>query len=219
MANACGNPMAARRYQETADKVKAAIHEAFWDAKALAYRTYLGGTESEHYAELTQSLALCAKVCPEPMAAPLRKRLSGLDNGLVPVTLSYALFKFKALLDEPEAYGQLVFDTIADEWGHMLYRGATSFWETKDGAEAFGQAGSLCHGWSAIPVYFYYAYILGVKPVEPGFRVFRVEPVQSVFHRAEGRIPTPYGIISVEWKHTNDGFVLNLEHPEGTIRK
>jgi hypothetical protein len=113
----------------------------------------------------------------------------------------------------------LVFDTIADDWGHMLYRGATSFWETKDGAEAFGQAGSLCHGWSAIPVYFYYAYILGVKPVEPGFRVFRVEPVQSVFHRAEGRIPTPYGIISVEWKHTNDGFVLNLEHPEGTIRK
>jgi hypothetical protein len=219
MAHACGNCMAARHYQETAVGVKAAIHEAFWDSAARAYRTYLGGTEGEHYAELTQSLALCARVCPEPLAAPLRKRLSGRDNGLVPVTLSYALFKFKALLDEPESYGQMVFDAIADDWGHMLYSGATSFWETKEGAEAFGQAGSLCHGWSAIPVYFYYAYILGVKPVEPGFRVFRIEPVISVFHQAEGRIPTPYGVIRVEWKQTKDGFVLNLEHPEGTARQ
>lgn len=219
MANACGDPITARHYLETANKVKAAVHEQFWDTTALAYRTYLGGTEGEHYAELTQSLALCTQVCPDPLAAQLRERLSRPDNGWVPVTLSYALFKFKALLDEPELYGQIVFDTIADDWGHMLYRGATSFWETKKGADAFGQAGSLCHGWSAIPVYFYYAYILGVKPVEPGFRVFRVEPVESVFHQAGGQIPTPYGDIKVEWKMTADGLVLNLEHPEGTTRQ
>ncbi|TMV48768.1 hypothetical protein FE783_17130 [Paenibacillus mesophilus] len=219
LANACGNFIAARSYSETAKKVKAAIHEHFWDSTALAYRTYLGGTEEEHYAELTQSLALCAKVCPDPSAAQLRKRLSCPDNGWVPVTLSYAIFKFKALLDEPERYGQIVFDTIADDWGHMLYRGATSFWETKAGAEAFGQAGSLCHGWSGIPVYFYYAYILGVKPVEPGFRVFRVEPVTSAFHQAEGKIPTPYGNIKVGWRQTVNGLEMNLEHPEGTVRQ
>ncbi|MFC3771802.1 family 78 glycoside hydrolase catalytic domain [Paenibacillus sp. GCM10012303] len=219
MADACGDAAAARGYRETAHKVKAAVHEQFWDATALAYRTYLGGDEGDHYAELTQSLALCARVCPEPAVADLRRRLSCPDNGWVPVSLSYALFKFQALLAEPELYGQIVFDTIADEWGHMLYRGATSFWETKDGADAFGQAGSLCHGWSAIPVYFYYAYILGVRPVEPGFRVFRVEPVRTVFHQASGTIPTPYGDIQVEWKMTPDGLVLHLEHPEGTVRE
>ena len=40
-------------------------------------------------------------------------------------------------------------------WGGMLRLGATSFWEMKEGWPAFAGAGSLCHGWSAIPVYFY----------------------------------------------------------------
>ena len=42
----------------------------------------------------------------------------------------------------------------------MLDAGATTVWETADGAAAFDNAGSLCHGWSAIPVY-YYATLLG----------------------------------------------------------
>ena len=37
----------------------------------------------------------------------------------------------------------------------MLTHGATSFWETIEGDAAFGKAGSLCHGWSAVPVYVY----------------------------------------------------------------
>jgi len=37
----------------------------------------------------------------------------------------------------------------------MLDRGATAFWETIKGADDFGGAGSLCHGWSALPIYYY----------------------------------------------------------------
>jgi len=37
----------------------------------------------------------------------------------------------------------------------MLYAGATSFWETEMGEADFSGAGSLCHGWSAAPVYYY----------------------------------------------------------------
>jgi hypothetical protein len=37
----------------------------------------------------------------------------------------------------------------------MLKEGATSFWETLLGAADFGGAGSLCHGWTAIPVYMF----------------------------------------------------------------
>lgn len=36
----------------------------------------------------------------------------------------------------------------------MLDDGATTFWETELGADDFGGAGSLCHGWSAIPIYY-----------------------------------------------------------------
>jgi len=37
----------------------------------------------------------------------------------------------------------------------MLDAGATSFWETELGECDFDRAGSLCHAWSSMPVYYY----------------------------------------------------------------
>ena len=56
----------------------------------------------------------------------------------------------------------------------MLYQGATSFWETEEGASDFGHAGSLCHGWSAMPAYFYYAYGAGIHLTKEGMKRFPV---------------------------------------------
>lgn len=40
-----------------------------------------------------------------------------------------------------------------------LQEGATTFWETEDGESAFDRAGSLCHGWSAMPIVYYHRLI------------------------------------------------------------
>ena len=45
----------------------------------------------------------------------------------------------------------------------MLDQGATSVWETIDGGFAFEKAGSLCHGWSAVPIYIYLRYGADLK--------------------------------------------------------
>ena len=50
------------------------------------------------------------------------------------------------------------------KFGKMMDAGATSFWETEKGEADFGGAGSLCHGWSALPVYFY-------TVLDPSYRV------------------------------------------------
>ena len=77
------------------------------------------------------------------------------------ITLSYSVYKYDVLMQEPEKYKESVFDEIADRWGKMLFKGATTFWETDIGADDFYKAGSLCHGWSAIPIYLYSRYSLG----------------------------------------------------------
>jgi hypothetical protein len=41
------------------------------------------------------------------------------------------------------------------KWKAMLDAGATSFWEVEEGWTAFNGLASLCHGWSAIPIYIY----------------------------------------------------------------
>ena len=49
-------------------------------------------------------------------------------------------------------------DAIAmmkEYYGAMLDKGATTFWETALGEADFDGAGSLCHGWSALAIYYY----------------------------------------------------------------
>ena len=37
----------------------------------------------------------------------------------------------------------------------MLKTGNNTVWETELGESDFSNAGSLCHGWSSIPIYYY----------------------------------------------------------------
>ena len=205
-----------QRYQRIRTALHRHFHSRFWDDKAQAYRTYIGENCQEHFAELTQSLAICAKACPEDTADKLRHKLAAEDNGLVSTTLSQSLYKFEALASDKDRFGQWVLDRIAFDWGSMLNSGATSFWETINGASDFDGAGSLCHGWSAIPVYFYQAYLLGVRPLEPGFRRFAVDPLRNTTGDVSGQIPTPYGLINVRWAGQDEEARLNLSSPEGT---
>ena len=47
-------------------------------------------------------------------------------------------------------------DELDRDYLHMLRGGATSFWETIMGeSDLMGVCGSLCHGWSALPVYYF----------------------------------------------------------------
>ena len=64
-------------------------------------------------------------------------------------------FKYDAFLTTDKVkWATHVRDEIKKDYVKMTENG-TSVWETIDGASAFENAGSLCHGWSAIPVYYY----------------------------------------------------------------
>jgi hypothetical protein len=188
-----------------------AVRAAFWDAGAGAFRTYIGNGQAVHFAELTQSLALLAGILPDAEARALRAKLAAAGSGWVPCTLSHSIFKFDALMGEPDRYGTLVKDVIARDWGHMLRAGATSFWETIEGAAAFDDAGSLCHGWSAVPLYFYYAWVLGVKPARGELARYEADPHACGLTSARGLVPLPGGkTLEVEWtsEETADGTTM-----------
>ena len=86
------------------------------------------------------------------------------DKTLTPATLSMKPFVYDALLTAGDKYRDFVIDDIKKVYKKMLDYGATSFWETELGWEDFDKAGSLCHGWSAAPVY--YLSILGLAKDE-----------------------------------------------------
>ena len=162
--------------------------EQFWNEGEQAYASFLHSGRQVHFAELIQSLALYSGVCPESRREALREKL--MHGVLVPVTLSYSLFKYEALLQNPDNT-DAVFDEIARRWGAMLCQGATTFWEVDEGAPAFSRAGSLCHGWSAIPLYLYGAYGLSVRPENPG--EWKQAPSHSALN-IRAKLRTPDGL-------------------------
>ena len=168
--------------------------EQFWNGDVGAYSSFLRDGKQIQYAELIQALTLYTGACPDHRQAKLRQGLS--DGRWLPVTLSYSIFKYEALLQEPALYAEETFRQIVQRWGKMLLAGATSFWETDEGAEAFERAGSLCHGWSGIPVYLYGAYILGVQPNQPG--IWRpCEKIPCGIHTVQGVLVSPEGQIKI----------------------
>lgn len=73
---------------------------------------------------------------------------------MTPATLSMKPFLYDALLTAGEKYHDFILNDIKTVYKKMLDYGATSFWETELGWLDFDKAGSLCHGWSASPVYY-----------------------------------------------------------------
>lgn len=202
------------RYAKVSQNVGHAIHVHFWDADEHAYLSYTG--IEPHYAELTQSLAVVLNICPPNEANLLRRKLASPQSGWEPVTLSQSLVKFEALLTDATTFGPTVWNHVADNWGRQLFNGATSFWETLGGADDFANAGSLCHGWSAIPIYFYYAHLLGVRPTAPGFSSFLVEPAPFAVGRVGGVVPTPLGDITLDWEEQDNEWRPVITHPSGS---
>ncbi len=138
-------------YAECADRIRAAVNSAFFDESTSAYKLF---SDEPIFTELGNALAVLSGAARGERAEKICEMLIG-ENRFVKLTLSMRCFLYDALiLTDREKYLPWIFENIKAVWGRMLDEGATSFWETEDGAEAFGKAGSLCHGWSALPVYY-----------------------------------------------------------------
>lgn len=137
-------------YTEQLNGLKRALAQFYMPEKGV-YRTYLGDNEA-HISKLANALTILAS--PESEKNEALAAFIMADNGYEDVTLSMKVFEFDALLSVNESNSRYVLDAIRRDYGYMLSQGATSFWETLVGAADFGNAGSLCHGWSALPVYY-----------------------------------------------------------------
>ncbi|MDR1093686.1 MAG: family 78 glycoside hydrolase catalytic domain [Clostridiales bacterium] len=162
-------------YGALSARVNEAINARFFDGGRGLYKTFENGA---HFCELGNALAvlcgaaaggraegICAQLAGEGGAGGGSDGLSGGGSGglsgevvdMVPATLSMICFKYDALLaTDGGKYAAYVLSDIDKNYKYMLDAGATSFWETIKGESDFGNAGSLCHGWSAMPVYYYH---------------------------------------------------------------
>lgn len=122
------------------------IRRAFYDPRRHTYRL---STSTDKSSQLGNSLATLIGIGGKEL---MEKTMS--DESIIGVTLSMNTFYYDALLSVDDEYADFIIEDIKKKYGNMLEKGADTFWETENGWEDFDGAGSLCHGWSAIPVYY-----------------------------------------------------------------
>lgn len=150
----------ANEYERIAMSLNSAIAGKFYNEQTRLFNSFDDRAE-EDYSVLTNSLCLLCgaadRVDRSRILEILEKNGGSYDGiRIIPNTLSMNSFRFDALLKvDFEKYRKVILDELDRDYLYMLRNGATSFWETIVGDFDFGYAGSLCHGWSALPIYYY----------------------------------------------------------------
>ncbi len=143
-----GNAAAADLLEQAAQRLEQAL-EHFYDPATRMYASYTKEGMHQGWHAYTQSLILCTGSVPQNRVQVLCEALKApVAHGLVPATLSSLQMQYAALI----RYGHLehCVQEVREVFGGMLLQGATAYWETEKGEADFEDAGSLCHGWSAV---------------------------------------------------------------------
>ncbi len=160
ICKAIGKP--SEKYEMLLKNLNKSIFDTFYDADTKLFHTICEGPNKEIYSALTQALCLLCGAAEKADTSLMLKVLSENAKGDYGVrvmhnSLSMNCFRYDALLAvDREKYKNIILNEIDSTYLKMLKEGATTFWETEAGERDFGRAGSLCHGWSALPVYYYH---------------------------------------------------------------
>jgi alpha-L-rhamnosidase len=186
-----------------ARKLRPTIHARFWsDAEGL-YFDRPGGPELSQYGNAW------AIVCGAAGAAERERIMRRFPNDpkLAPGSFFWWHAGFRALeiagaCDRmPEFLGP---------WHEMVDHGLSTF------VEENSYWRSLCHAWSAHPALEFLTRVLGVTPAAPGFAAIDITPHACGLTHARGRVCTPRGHVSVEWRNDGGRFEIEIEAPDAT---
>lgn len=178
---------------------------------ANAYSVLFGVVDDEASNEL---LARLANELNTP-AGPMRST-APIEHIVCPYTVGYDV---QARFAAGDTSGALAL--IRRAWRHMqrggeYYSGATWEYVGLDGRPGLGSGTSLAHPWSSGPTSALSAYVLGIRPLEPGFSTWLIEPQPSDLGWARGAMPTPQGPLRVRWARTAKRVRIDCSAPTGT---
>jgi alpha-L-rhamnosidase len=140
-----------------------------------------------------------------------------------PITPYYGYFLLQAMSELNQNQDALKY--IRLNWGDMLRRGATTWWEKfnpawpDDMKWALDQTAylSLCHGWSTGPTVYLTENVLGVRPTSAGYATVEIAPQLGDLKWAEGDVPTPNGVIHVRIDHQKNKLKCLVTLPKNVI--
>jgi len=198
LAERAGDRAMASRWRNASDALAVQLRSRTWNPDTGAWQEYMEtpGTNSPY----PNFLAVLSGLARVDDYEGIRRNLVEYPATGTPFMNGFALMALARVGETG-----LATQRIRDYWGGMLDRGATTFWEDfKTGEEdnyamygrPFGK--SLCHAWSSGPAAILSAEILGIRPLQDGWKEFAVIPHLGDLTWASAAVPTPAGNIEME---------------------
>lgn len=186
-----GDSRESEYWQAQADMLADAILAAFWDPESRLLRE--GPDDEWGFTQHAQAWGLLTGVVPGEATDDVAESLHT-DETLTKTTFYHTFYVIEALAKV--GCLERLWDHWLAPWRDALALHLTTWPEQPEPTR------SDCHAWSAWPTFAFLTHVLGVVPVEDGFRGYAIDPkhVQGC-DVVSGRLPTPAGLlrVSVTW--------------------
>ncbi len=191
-----------------AEGARAAINKHLYDAEAGRYRD---GLESRHHAAHANFFPLALGLTPEAERARVGEYLAG--RGMA-CSVYGAQFLLEALYEagEDEAARALMTATDNTSWHNMIHGlGATVVTEAWNPESKPNM--SFAHAWASAPANIIPRRLMGIRPLEPGYKKVIVRPQAGGLESARLKLPTIRGTIEMALRQGGGRTEIELTLP------
>lgn len=215
VAKTLGYEKDAEYFESVARRIKDSANKFLWNEEEQAYADGIGsdGKLSQNISQQTMVVMYLCDMADvkrkEQMRPFLTEPKSDWDRNGTPFMEGFLL---ECL--ERENCGAEVISVIRKRWGAMIDTGLSTCLEMFPDPNKSRSGRSHCHAWSATPGYFLPRIILGARSLEPGFKKVLIAPKVEDLEWAKGSVPTPHGVIEIDWERTSEEFCLKIKVSE-----
>lgn len=222
IATVLGNTADATDFTTRANTIQTSFNSVFWDATNQRYKD---GETTSHISAHGNFFPMAMGVVPENRVAPV---MSYLKTRRMAPSVYGAQYLLEALFaggEEDYAIGLMADNDPAYKrnWNNMLAAGSTLTMEAWDNSYKSNQDWN--HAWGAAPANIIPRFVLGVKPLTPGFSQAEIKPqlgtgtATAGLATASGTIPTTRGPIILKVENSATTYKLRVKIPGNMTAK
>jgi hypothetical protein len=199
-------------FDSRAKLVKKSINEKLFDKKR---GIYVDGEGTKHVSLHANMFCLAFGLVPQQYKQSVVDFVK--TRGMA-CSVYGAQYLLEALYEagEDEYALELMTSKTDRSWWHMIELGSTMTLEAWD--MKYKRNLDWNHAWGAAPANIIPRFLMGVKPLEPGFGKIQIKPQVGGLKNASLDLPTIRGTVHVDFELAeNASFVLNICIPANTI--
>lgn len=211
IADALGRKEEADSFRLEAVEVREAINRLLFDKRSGCYRDGIG---SDHHSLHASMFPMAFGIVHDRYRKQVLEYIK--SRGMA-CSVYGAQFLLEALYDGGlQDYAlQLLTSKGERSWWNMLRKGSTITTEAWD--RQFKPNTDWNHAWGAAPANIIPRKLMGIEPLEPGWKRMRIQPQPGILKTAEIRVPTILGTVQVSFVRTSGAFQLHTVIPSGTV--